>query len=103
MLRYLADPANLITAAGLLISAVGLHLVLSDRPELAVAAVLWSMLADQLDGVVARRTMGRPPDVAKMGKSLDGFADIVYGAVFPAIVVLHVGQASFLSLLVGAA
>lgn len=103
MVRYLVDPANAITTFGLLFSALGLHLALSGRPELAVAAVLWAMLADHLDGIVASRTCGRSPEAAKMGKSLDGFADLIYGAVFPAVVLIQVSDASLLSLLTGMA
>lgn len=103
MVRYLTDPANAITATGLLFSALGLHLAIAGRPDLGVAAVLWAMLADHLDGVVAARTRGRAPETAKIGKSLDGFADLVYGAVFPAVVLIEVSGASLLSLVTTAA
>lgn len=98
MLKYLWDPANAITITGLLFSSASLFLALSDRLELSVAAALWAVLSDHLDGVVAGRTKGRDPDVARMGASLDGFADIVYGAVVPAVVVVQVSQASQLAL-----
>ncbi len=101
MIRYLADPANAVTTAGLLFSALGLNLALAHRPELAVAAVLWAMLADQLDGVIAKRTPGRSAEVAAIGKALDGFADLIYGAVFPAIVLVTVSGESTLSFLTG--
>ncbi|MBP0111022.1 CDP-alcohol phosphatidyltransferase family protein [Bradyrhizobium vignae] len=94
MLKYLWDPANAITITGLLFSSTSLFLALSERLELSVAVALWAVLADHLDGFVAGRTKGRDPDVAKMGASLDGFADIVYGAVLPAVIVVQVGQAS---------
>ncbi len=103
MIRYLADPANAVTTAGLLFSALGLDLALAHRPELAVAAVLWAMLADQLDGVVAKRTPGRSIEVATIGKALDGFADLLYGAVFPAVILMTMGGASSLSFLSGTA
>ena len=103
MVRYLTDPANAITATGLLFSALGLHLTMAGRPDLGVAAVLWAMLADHLDGVVAARTRDRAPETARIGKSLDGFADLVYGAVFPAIVLIEVSDTSLLSLVTAAA
>ncbi|KRP85880.1 hypothetical protein AOQ72_04380 [Bradyrhizobium yuanmingense] len=98
MLKYLWDPANAITLTGLLFSSTSLFLALSERLELSVAVALWAVLSDHLDGFVAGRTKGRDPDVAKMGASLDGFADIVYGAVLPAVIVVQVSQASPLSL-----
>ncbi|MDF0498367.1 hypothetical protein GPL17_34525 [Bradyrhizobium yuanmingense] len=98
MLKYLWDPANAITVTGLLFSSASLFLALSERLELSVAVALWAVLADHLDGFVAGRTTGRDPNVAKMGASLDGFADIVYGAVLPAVIVVQVSQGSLLAL-----
>ena len=92
MLRHLIDPANAITAAGLFFSTLGIYLALAGRPDLGVAAVLWALLADHLDGVVAGRTRNRAPETAGIGKNLDSFADLVSGAVFPAVVVLLVSE-----------
>jgi len=99
MIRYLVDAANAITTFGVLCSALALYFALAGHPELAVAIALWAMLADQLDGVVAARTPNRSADLARMGKSLDGFADLLYGAVVPAVVVIALSAASALSLL----
>ena len=98
MLRHLADSANAITIAGLGCSALGLYFALAVELELAVAIALWAMLADHLDGVVARRSRNRSSEAAMIGKSLDGFADLVYGAAFPAAVLLQIGEGSLLSL-----
>ena len=98
MLRYLRDPANAITAGGLLCSALALYLALAGHLDLAVSVALWAVLADHLDGIVAGRTRNRAPDMAKMGKSLDGFADIIYGSVLPAVIIIELGGASYLSL-----
>lgn len=103
MLRYLVDPANAITTLGLLLSSTGLYLALAGHLELAVAAALWATLADHLDGVVAKRTKDRAPEMGQMGKALDGFGDIVYGAVLPAIVVIQVSHASSWSLVTAVA
>jgi len=99
MVRYLFDPANAITIAGLVFSAIAMDLVVSDRPELGVAAVLWALLADHLDGVVAARTRNREVDAGRIGKNLDSFADLVSGAVFPALVLLQVNRGSLFSLI----
>ncbi len=103
MLRYLYDPANAITMLGLLCSALGLQLALSGLPELGTAVVLWAVLADDIDGLVAKRLRRRHPDAAAMGKSLDSFADLVSGAVFPAVVVIQVNQAEPLAYALAAA
>jgi CDP-diacylglycerol---serine O-phosphatidyltransferase len=103
MLRYLVDPANAITAGGLLFSSSALYLALAGHVELAAAAGLWAVLADHLDGVVAGRTKNRSADMAKMGKSLDGFGDIIYGAILPAVILIEINGASIVAFLVATA
>ncbi|NRP70929.1 hypothetical protein ILFOPFJJ_01811 [Ensifer psoraleae] len=103
MLRYLVDPANAISTAGLLCSSIALYFAVAGHIELAVGAALWAVLADHLDGVVARRTRNRSPDMAKMGKNLDGFGDIIYGAILPAIVLVQLNGASVVSFFVATA
>lgn len=103
MLRYLIDPANAITTAGLLCSSVSLYLALNGQIEIAIAVALWAVLADHLDGVVAGRTPNRHPDIAKMGRSLDGFGDIIYGAILPAVLILQLNKVSLFSLFVATA
>ncbi|WP_024510012.1 CDP-alcohol phosphatidyltransferase family protein [Bradyrhizobium sp. ARR65] len=103
MLKYLWDPANAITTGGLLCSSVSLFLALSEHLELAVAVALWAVLSDHLDGIVAARMKDRDADVAKMGKSLDGFGDIIYGAVLPSAIVIQLSHASLLALVTATA
>lgn len=94
MLKFLWDPANAITTAGLVLSTVSLFLALCGHLELAVATALWAVLSDHLDGIVATRTKNRDADVAKIGKSLDGFGDIIYGAVVPGVILIQLSHAS---------
>ncbi|MDW9359611.1 hypothetical protein GOA97_31375 [Sinorhizobium meliloti] len=103
MLRYLIDPANAITTAGLICSSLSLYLALNGQIELAVAVALWAVLADHLDGIVAGRTPNRHPDMAKMGKSLDGYGDLIYGAVLPAVLILQLNNVELLSLFIASA
>ncbi|MGY2986207.1 CDP-alcohol phosphatidyltransferase family protein [Bradyrhizobium sp. USDA 4508] len=101
MLRYLLDPANAITAFGVILSGVALSLAIDRRIELAVAIALWAMLADHIDGIVARRLRNRSETAGKMGKNLDGFSDLIYGAVFPSITLLQLYGVSPLSAALG--
>jgi len=94
MIRQLKDPANAITATGIVLSVIGIHAAMLGHPQWGVAIVLWALLADHLDGVVAARTRNRSPETAKVGKSLDSLADLVSAGVFPAIVVLQVNANS---------
>jgi CDP-diacylglycerol--serine O-phosphatidyltransferase len=98
MLRHLLDSANAITTVGLTFAVLGLFAVLSGHLELGIAAVVWALLADHLDGIVAGRMRNRDPANGKIGKQLDSFTDLVSDAVFPAILVMELNQRSPLSL-----
>ena len=100
MLRYLLDPANAITTVGLTFAVAGLYALLSGNFELAIAAVVWALVADHLDGIVAGRTRDRDPDKGKIGKQLDSFTDLVSDAVFPALLVIQLNLQSTVSLVI---
>jgi CDP-diacylglycerol---serine O-phosphatidyltransferase len=99
MVRQLMDPANAITATGIVISVIGIRIAMAGQPEWAVAVVLWALLADHLDGVVAVRTPGRLPETGRVGKNLDSLADLISAGIFPAIVALQVSGNSWPALL----
>lgn len=101
MIRQLFDPANAITAVGLVLSVIGISFTITGRPELGVAIVLWALLADHLDGVVAQRTRNRIEGAGDVGKNLDSLADLVSAGVFPAVTLMVVGEGNILSVAVG--
>jgi len=94
MIRQLADPANAITATGLVLSIVGVAFALSGRLEAGVAIVLWALLADHLDGVVAKRTQNRDPRTGEVGKNLDSLVDLVSAGIFPGVTLMVAGDHS---------
>jgi CDP-diacylglycerol--serine O-phosphatidyltransferase len=98
MLRYLIDPANAITGAGLMFAVLGLFAALSGHLELGLAAVVWALLADHLDGIVASRLRNRDPVKGQIGKHLDSFTDLVSDAVFPALLIMQLNERSVASL-----
>lgn len=87
MIAYLSDRANAITAVGLLCSGAAMGLVVKEQYEMAVALGLWAIIADDVDGEIARRTKGRTMATKAIGKSLDAFSDLLFGSVIPAIVI----------------
>lgn len=101
MVRQLLDPANAVTATGLVLSAIGLKLAISGLPEMGAATVLWALLADHLDGVVAQRTHGRSAETGQVGKNLDSLADLVSAGVFPAVTSMVIGRGSPISVVAG--
>ena len=100
MLRHLTDPANAITVVGLTFAVAGLYALLTGHLELGIAAVVWALAADHLDGIVASRLRNRDPDKGKIGKQLDSFTDLVSDAVFPALLVMQLNRQSTASLVI---
>ncbi|QOZ33249.1 phosphatidylcholine/phosphatidylserine synthase [Bradyrhizobium sp. CCBAU 53421] len=101
MFRQLIDPANAITAAGLVLSVIGINLAIAGRLEVGVAIVLWALLADHLDGVVAQRTQGRAAETGQVGKNLDSLADLVSAGVFPAVTSIIMAHGSLVPVVAG--
>lgn len=95
MISYLRDYANATTAVGYFFAVCALFFVLNGRVELGLAAIMWTWFLDHWDGMIARRTMERrQPGFADFGKSFDGFVDFVHGVLFPAIVIIQLGNGS---------
>ncbi|QOG21062.1 CDP-alcohol phosphatidyltransferase family protein [Bradyrhizobium sp. SEMIA] len=87
MIAYLFDRANAVTAVGLLCSGAAIGLVAKGQYEVAVALGLWAIIADDVDGEIARRSRNRTVATRTIGKALDAFSDLLFGSVIPAIVI----------------
>ena len=88
MLVYLADAANLITLGGLAIAFLACWAVLSGRPSLALALAALAIVLDNVDGWMARRTVGRNPALEHFGGHFDCYADCISKGIFPALYLL---------------
>ena len=86
MLVYLVDAANLITLGGLAISLFACWSVLLGRPSLALAAL--AVVIDNVDGWMARRTVGRNPAFEPFGAHFDCYADYLSKGIFPVLYLL---------------
>lgn len=90
MIAYLSDRANSVTALGILCSGAGVGLAVRGNYEAGIALGLWAIIVDDVDGAIARRAMNRTTATKAIGKSLDGFSDLIFGSVIPAIVIASV-------------
>ena len=88
MLAYLVDAANLITLGGLVISFFACWAVLLGRPSLAMALAALAIVIDNVDGWMARRTVGRNPALERFGAHLDCYADYISKGIFPVLYLL---------------
>ncbi len=84
--RYLLP--NLITLSSMIFGLVSLWAAQSGNASLAAWMIIYAVLTDRLDGLVARAVKG----TSELGMQLDSFADFLNFGVAPAYLVL-----SFLS------
>lgn len=80
-IRVLAP--NLITLLALCSGVTAIRMATESRYELAVAAIIFAIVLDALDGRVARLLKG----TSKFGAELDSLADFVNFGVAPAMVI----------------
>ncbi len=81
-LRYLAP--NVITLSSMIFGLVSLWASHTERPALAAWMIIYAVLTDRLDGLVARAVKG----TSELGMQLDSFADFLNFGVAPAYLVL---------------
>ena len=88
MLAYLIDGANLITLGSLAFSFYACWSILTGQPALAAALVAMAIVIDNVDGWVARRTVGRNPNFEHFGSHLDCYSDFISKGMFPVLYLL---------------
>jgi len=92
MLSFARDLPNICSLAGLLCAVLGIYFAILRNFPLAIIGVLWAVLFDWADGIVARKMTGRTDYHRAFGGQLDSLIDIVSFGVFPAIFLLSYGN-----------
>ncbi|WP_177243704.1 CDP-alcohol phosphatidyltransferase family protein [Bradyrhizobium sp. Gha] len=92
MIQLLADVPNLITMGGICLSVLAISFAVKHEFELALISVLWAVVADWIDGWLSTRLRGRPKEFEELGANLDSFADLISSGIFPAILLMAVGN-----------
>jgi len=82
VLRYLAP--NLITLSSMIFGLVSLWSAHNDQAPLAAWMIIYAVLTDRLDGLVARAMKA----TSELGMQLDSFADFLNFGIAPAYLVL---------------
>ncbi len=98
MLTHLIDAANLITLGNLAISFLACWVVLLGRPSLAMALAALAVVIDNVDGWMARRTVGRIPALKHFGGHLDCYSDYLSKGIFPVLYLLTVTDLQVVSI-----
>ncbi len=94
MLYFARDLPNICSLAGLLCAVLGIYYAILGIFSLAIIGILWAVLFDWADGIIARQIKGRTDNHRAIGGQLDSLIDIVSFGVFPAIFLLSYGKFS---------
>ncbi|RZB32057.1 MAG: CDP-diacylglycerol---serine O-phosphatidyltransferase [Desulfobacteraceae bacterium Eth-SRB1] len=94
MLSFARDLPNICSLAGLLCAVLGIYYAILGIFPLAIIGVLWAVLFDWADGIIARQMTGRTDHHRAFGGQLDSLIDIVSFGVFPAVFLLSYGKFS---------
>ncbi|WP_316397796.1 CDP-alcohol phosphatidyltransferase family protein [Bradyrhizobium sp. 33ap4] len=99
MIHLLADVPNFITLVGFCLSLLAMFFALKHAFELALISALWAVVADWIDGWLAACIKSRPKEREEFGANLDSFADLISSGIFPAILLMAVGNLSMTAIL----
>jgi len=88
IISFVKDLPNLCSLTGLLCALLGIYFAITQQFQIAMIGILWAVVFDWGDGMIARRTPGRIDYQKNFGAQLDSLIDIVNFGVFPAILLL---------------
>ncbi|MCJ8290177.1 MAG: CDP-alcohol phosphatidyltransferase family protein [Crocinitomicaceae bacterium] len=88
MIGFAKDLPNICSLVGLLCTMFAIYFAIEGYFIASIIAILWSVLFDWFDGIIARRMKGRTKAQGDFGGQLDSMIDIVSFGVYPAILLL---------------
>jgi CDP-diacylglycerol--serine O-phosphatidyltransferase len=92
MIGFAKDLPNICSLTGLLCTMLAIYFAIGGHFIASIIAILWSVLFDWFDGIIARKMKGRTKEQGIFGGQLDSMIDIVSFGVFPAILLLSYGN-----------
>lgn len=92
MLGFTKDLPNICSLAGLLCAVFGIYFAIEGNFLASIVSVLWAVLFDWYDGIIARKMKGRTKVQGEFGGHLDSMIDIVSFGILPAILLLSYGN-----------
>ncbi len=90
--RFIKDLPNICSLLGLLSAVLGIYFAIKGNFPAAIIGVLWAVLFDWYDGIIARKLKGRTKVQGEFGAQLDSMIDIVSFGILPAILLLSYGS-----------
>ncbi len=92
MLSFAKDLPNICSLTGLLCTMFAIYFAAAGYFIASIISILWSVLFDWFDGIIARKMKGRTKEQRIFGGQLDSMIDIVSFGVFPAVLLLSYGD-----------
>jgi len=89
---FIKDLPNICSIFGLMIAVIGIYFAIQGDFQAALIGLLWALLFDWYDGIVARRMKVRTKIQREFGAQLDSMIDIASFGVLPAIILLSYGN-----------
>lgn len=89
---FFNDLPNICSLTGLGCALLGIYFAILGNFHFALIGVLWAILFDWGDGIIARKIEGRTENQGAFGAQLDSLIDIISFGVFPAIFLLSYGK-----------
>ncbi len=90
--RFIKDLPNICSLLGLMSAVIGIYFAIQGNFPAAIIGVLWAVLFDWYDGIIARKMKGRTKVQGEFGAQLDSMIDIVSFGILPAIILLSYGN-----------
>ena len=94
MLWFAKDLPNICSLTGLLFALLGIYFAVFKNFPAAIIGMIWAVLFDWGDGIIARKIEGRSDVQKKFGAQLDSLIDMVSFGICPAIFLLSYGEFS---------
>ncbi|NQU33457.1 MAG: CDP-alcohol phosphatidyltransferase family protein [Bacteroidetes bacterium] len=95
MLTFAKDLPNICSLFGLLSAVLGIYFAIEGNFPASIIGVLWAILFDWYDGIIARKMKNRTKAQGEFGSQLDSIIDIVSFGILPAIFLLSYGNYNF--------
>ncbi len=92
ILSYVKDIPNLCSLSGLACTIFAIYFSLLGMYHAAMIGMIWAVVFDWADGLIARRIKGRTGNDRAFGGLLDSLIDVVNYGVAPAILLLSYGK-----------
>ena len=94
MLAFARDLPNICSLAGLLCAVLSIYYAILGNLPISIIGMLWAVVFDWGDGLIARRMKGRTDEYRAFGGQLDSLIDIVSFGICPAVFLLSYGEFS---------